>query len=525
MKNDSPVPAISGPLLPGAELPQVLWTEARRRRTVLVTIFAVIACIGLAGGLLWPKKYSASTTILVQESNIIKPLMEGRAVTTANSDRAAIAREVIFSRKIMGEVLQAGGWMDSHPDPLQQERLIENIKNRTTLTNLRENLIRIEYTDSKPERAFLVAKRLADLFILESLAAKERESREAYEFINSQVDDYRHKLTDAEDKLKAYRRANNDARPGSETDANTRISELRAQVENARMDLIEQRSKETALGGEIAGESAFSVTASREAQFRSRMAELQGELDKLLLTYTDQHPDVIRVRHQMQDLQEQAASASRRSQARRETAAPGALDPTIQINPLHTELRAKLAEIKRNAAAASARMSVSESLLQAELDRSRRIAETATELSELQRDYEVNRDIYQDLLKRRENARVSMNLDADHRGLTFNIQEPAALPLRPLGFRFVHFGLAGLGLGIALPLALLFGLARWDPRMRSPHQLEQLTGLPVLASVPTYANAIDRRRAHARDAVLVMLLVAVAAAYALALILKWASVL
>jgi polysaccharide chain length determinant protein (PEP-CTERM system associated) len=503
----------------------VLWTEARRRRTALVLIFAVIACIGLAGGLFWPKKYAASTTILVQESNIIKPLMEGRAVATGIADRAAIAREVIFSRKIMGEILQAGGWMDSRPDPLQQERIIEGIKNRTTLTNLRENLIRIEYTDSLPERAFLVTKRLADLFIQESLATKERESREAYEFIDGQVADYRKKLTDSEDNLKAFRRSNNDARPGSETDANTRISELRAQVENARMDLLEQRSKEHALGEELATESTLSVTTTREAGFRSRMAELQSELDKLLLTYTDQHPDVIRVRHQMQDLQEQAAHAQRTSQARKALAAPGELDPAVRINPLNVELRSKLNEMKRNAAAASARMSVSETLLQAELDRSRQIAETATELSELQRDYEVNRDIYQDLLKRRENARVSMNLDADHRGLTFNIQEPAALPLRPLGFRFIHFGVAGLGLGIALPLALLFGLARWDPRMRSANQLEALTGLPVLASVPTYANTIDRRTSRARDAVLLLLLAAVAAAYALALILKWASVL
>ena len=101
MKIDSPVPALGGALLPASELPQVLWKETRRWRTVMVLLFAVTAIIGLVGGFLWPKKYESSTTILVQESNIIKPLMEGRAVTTNIADRAAIAREVIFSRKIM----------------------------------------------------------------------------------------------------------------------------------------------------------------------------------------------------------------------------------------------------------------------------------------------------------------------------------------------------------------------------------------------------------------------------------------
>ena len=505
------------------ELPSILLIEARRRRLQLVLLFAAIAIIGLMLGLFWPKKYAATTTILVQESNIIKPLMEGRAVATNISDRASIAREVIFSRKIMDEILAAGGWMDHKPSALEQERIIEGIKDRTSLVNLRENLIRIEYNDSDPERAYLVTKHLADLFIQESLTNKERESREAYEFISNQVNHYREKLTDAEDKLKAYRGKNLDARPGSETDANTRIADLRNQVENARIDLVEQRSRERALMSELSKESAVTAVETREAQYRGRLAELQNELDKLLLTYTDQHPDVVRVRHQMQDLQEQVKGAKDLQQ--RQLASPSAInsDASMQYNPLHQELRSKLAEVRRNAAASQSRLGVSSSLLETELTRSQRIAESANALSELTRDYEVNRDIYQDLLKRRENARVSMNLDADHRGLTFNIQEPATLPLRPLGFRFMHFGIAGLGMGLALPLALLFGFVRWDPRIRSASELEQLTGLPVLASVPGYSNSRDRRKARVRDSLLLLLLIVVMAAYAMAFTLKMLS--
>ena len=514
---------MSGEMISSGDLPVVLWTETRRRRTALIVAFAAIAVTGLLFGVFWPKKYLASTTILVQESNIIKPLMEGRAVATGISNRASIAREVIFSRKIMGEILAAGGWMKSQPGPLAQERLIEDIKDRTVLTNLRENLIRIEYADSDPERAFLVTKKLAELFIQESLAAKERESREAYEFISKQVEEYRAKLTESEDKLKAYRSKNPDARPGSETDTNTRISDLRNHVETARMELMELRSKQGALVDQIAGESAITTVQTRELQYRRRLGDLQGELDKLLLTYTDKHPDVVRVRHQIQDLEEEVRGAQRQQQAAAGQVATR--DESVQFNPLHQELRSRLDEVKRNAAAAQARMSASESLLQSELDRSGRIANTANALSELTRDYEVNRDIYQDLLKRRENARVSMKLDADHRGLTFNIQEPAALPLRPLGFRFLHFGIAGLGLGLAFPAALLFALVRWDPRVRSVNQLEQTTGLPVLATIPTYMNSRDRQHARKRDTLLLLLLLAVIAAYAIALVLKWTSIL
>ncbi|HET6905469.1 MAG TPA: Wzz/FepE/Etk N-terminal domain-containing protein, partial [Rhodanobacteraceae bacterium] len=72
--------------------------EAKRRRLAIGILFAVIALLALALGLLWPKKYEATTTILVQENNIIKPLTEGLAAPTEVADRAGIAQEVIFSR-------------------------------------------------------------------------------------------------------------------------------------------------------------------------------------------------------------------------------------------------------------------------------------------------------------------------------------------------------------------------------------------------------------------------------------------
>jgi polysaccharide chain length determinant protein (PEP-CTERM system associated) len=432
---------------------------------------------------------------------------------------------VIFSRKILEEIVDAGGWKKSNPTPLELERIIDTIKGRISVINLRENLIQITYKDSDASRAYVVTRRLADLFISESLAAKERESSDAYKFIDSQVDIYRGKLTDAEDKLKAYRGQNADARPGSEKDSSTRIGELRTQVENARMDLMEQRSKESALVAQLSGESEITAVQTREGQYRARLSELQTQLDTLLLTYTDAHPDVIRVRHQMQDLQDQVKREEAQRAQRIAGGTPAPVDDSVQFNPLYQELRSKLAEVRRNSAATASRMSASDTLLQQELDRSRRIADSENVLSELTRDYEVNRDIYQDLLKRRENARVSMNLDADHRGLTFNVQEPAERPLRPSGLRFLHFGLAGIGAGLVLPALLLFGLARLDPRIRSAQQLERLVGVPVLATVPVYTTAADRRRERVRSALLMLLVLGVIAAYVVMFTLKSKAVL
>jgi polysaccharide chain length determinant protein (PEP-CTERM system associated) len=509
-------------MVPLNEMAPIMIAEGRRHAVALVLVFAVIALVALAVGLLWPKNYVSSTTILAQKSDIIQPLLEGRAVPTGVSDRVGIAKQVIFSRKVLADILEAGGWMASHPSPVQQDRLTESIKDNTTVASPRENLIQITYRDSDPERTFKVTQRIAELFIQESLAAKERESREAYEFINSQVEDYHKKLTDAEDNLKKYRAANADAHPGSEADTNSRISALRAGIEQARLSVMELRSTEAALTSQLSGESEVTAVQTRAGIYQAQLAELQSQLDKLLLTYTDQYPDVVRTRHQMEDLRKEIQEEENRKQDSK-AATPSALDQTAQFNPLYQELRSKLADTRRQIAASESRMSATEQLLNAELDRSRRIAASESALAELTRDYEVNRDIYQDLLKRRENARVSMNLDEEGRGLTFRIQDPAVKPLRPTGLSLMHFALAGIVLAIALPLGLLFALVRFDPRVRSARELERQIGVPVLAAVPVYATPRERGADRTRQALAILLILGVFAAYALTYWLRLAK--
>jgi len=473
----------------------IMVSEARRLRVQLVLAFALIALIGLGLGVMWPKKYSSSTTVLVQEDNIIRPLMEGRAVATGVADRARIAREVVFSRKVLNAILVEGGWTRVPLTPIETEKLVEAIRGRIRVSSPGSNLIQIDYSDSDATRAFHVARKLAELFIAESLQAKERESREAYEFIAARVDEYHRKLTTAEERLKEFRAGSLEARPGSGTDVNMRVAELRGRIETAQTEISELQMRDHSLSEQLSGEAASSASENREDQYRARAGELQAELDRLRLSYTDEYPDVVRVRHQIADLQSEIVAEN----ARRATAPAGG-EEMVVTNPLYQQLRSELSRVRSDLSALRARVSETESLLQGELDRGRRVADSEAKLAELTRDYEVNRDLYQDLLRRRENARVSMSLDAEHRGLTFRIQEPAALPLQPSGPRFLHFSLAGLALGLLAPLGVVVQLLRFDPRLRSAAALAHEVNLPVLVTVPRYQTRVLRRRERWRTA-------------------------
>lgn len=513
-------PARKDELSPG-ELATILLKEGRRRMLVLCATFAALAFLTLLVGLfVLPKNYSVSTTILAQESDIIQPLLEGRAVSTGVADRAGIARQVVYSRKVLQEILKVGGWLDSAPSDLQQDRLIEDIRNRTAITSPRPELVQITYRDNDPVRTFKVTEALASLFIKESLQNKERESREAFEFIDSQVQEYHRKLTEAERNLQDYRSRNADAQPGSAADMNTRISAMRSQVEQARMSLIEQESRQSSIAAQLSGESEVSAVQTRETLYRTRIVELQAELDRLLLSYTEEHPDVLRVRHQIADLQN---SVQLEQERRQQSGEQNRISDDARFNPLYQELRSQQSQARREVAATRSRMATAESLLQEELGRSRRIAASESALAELTRDYEVNREIYQDLLRRRENARVSMGLDRENRGLTLRVQDPAIMPLRSTGLRFAHFAAAGLLLAIALPIGLLVLLVKFDPRIRSQRLIEQRSGYPLLTTIPPYRTRRERRREVTHMMVSASLVASVGLVFALTYAYKLAN--
>jgi len=477
------------------QLIRVISNEAFHNRKTVVTIFIVVYIAMVALGLAWPKVYTAYTSIVVEEKKVIQPLMQGAAVATDVADRARLAREVIYGRKIMDQILEYAGWMKNNLTPAEHDKIIKRITDKTIITNIGRDIIKIEYSDNDPERAFKTTQKFADLFISETLRAKSAESQSAYDFINKQTEAYHEKLTKAEEQLKDFRTANLDARPGSEADIALRLNQLQDRIQHATQDLKEAEVRKDSLEKQISGEAEVASTLSREGQFRSRIAELQSRLETLRLSYRDTYPDIVQLKHQIEDLN-QAIAEDQQQRAAAKASGRVVLNEGMINNPLYQQLKQELSQTKVNIEMLNTRIAEAKRTLAQELELGKRVHGGEAELSELTRDYQVNRDIYQDLLRRRENARVSMNLDIDTQGLAIKIQEPARLPRQPSGLRFLHFIIGGLVLGIALPVGMLFTRAYLDPRIRVGEVISEKRKLPLLAVVPQLWTPSETQMLH-----------------------------
>jgi len=464
-----------------------LMYDLYRLRYIVITGFAIINVVAVAVGLGWPKTYTASSTIFVEEKNIIQPLMENAAVATTVVDRARMARETLFSRRIMEQVMAIGGWTQPDASDLEKEKAGDIVAKKTAVINVGKNLVKVEVRDNDPQRAFLTTKAFADIFIKESLGTQTQESQAAFEFIDKQVKEYHDKLTGAESSLKEFRSQHVDARPGTEAAVSARIATLQAAIEKSSLDLKEAQIRKASIEKQLSGEAEVTASVTREGQLVARAAELQGQLDTLRLSYHDTYPDIIRFKQQIADIKEQIIEERRRREVARNQPRSGdqpVVDDSVRINPIYQRLRSELLTTNTEIETLSTRLNESKKRMEEEISRARRVHGGEAILAELTRDYEVNRDIYQDLLRRREKARVSMNLNQDKQGLTVRIQEPAALPLQPSGLRFMHFVIIGLLLGAVVPPGLLFAWQQVNPWVRSPLLISDKLRLPVLSVVP-----------------------------------------
>ena len=505
----------------------VVAKEAKRRSFWLAAVFATIALLALLIGWDAPKQFTSSTTMLVEEASNIEPLLKGRTAPSNNAanviDRAGVARQVAFSSRVMEDILKTGGWYQKDMDPVEKLQLIDQITASTEIENPDKNLklVKISYTDSDPQRAQKITQRFAQLIIEESHRTEERESRAAFTFLDSQVKDYHKRLTDAENKLAAYRKAHPEVMMGDQEDVTRRITTLRTELDRSMMDYADQSSRAGAWQSHLARESRMAVTQARPNALRGQLNTLYAERDKLSGTVTAQHPDMRAINNQIAAAERQLRSGGGPAVG---TAASAAMSPE------YTGVRTQAAEAAGMRSASASRLSVGQRLIKEELDRLTRVATLGGELANLTRNFELNRTLYQDLAERRENARLAMNLDAQKGGLNFRVQEPANLPVRSEGVSLTHFATGGLALAVAAPLLLLFGWVRFDPRVRTASQIETVSGLPVLGTIPagpgprhggyataggSGATAVDRKSRWT-----VPLLLAVPVAYALAMILR-----
>ncbi len=465
-----------------------------KRRFCAIT-FALISISIVLVGLRWPKTFESTTTLLWDTSQVIKPLLEGTAITNTGIEQQQIAREVIFSNKNLETLIQKAELnVDARGNEMSDrdiEILKSELRSKIVIQKGKNGILGISHKNPSAEEAYLVVSIISKLFIEEITQNKKDESFKAYQFIQSQVDDYQKKLNQINENIIDFKSKNLEVQVDSTQGVNNRIGVLNGQIEAATLELREATIQRDSLLEQLLIESQKS-TAREVVQVRNeRLVNLENQLSQLRLSYTDTYPDIVQIMEQIKYLKENIEQYSSQEESQ---AGPGDDSDTGLIrSELYNILKRQVADQETTIKTLQARKSDLEGRFEQEIERSSEVNFVFSKLEELSRDQKVTKQLYDKLLIKLENARVSLNLELESAGSLFKVQEPPIIPLVPQGLRFLHFAIASLVLGLGIPIGGIIGILLIDPRLRDGDSLDSSDDLPVLGQVPSYKTPAESR--------------------------------
>ena len=434
-----------------------------------------------------PDKYEASARIYVDTQSILKPLMSGLAIEPNVDQQIMVLSRTLISRPNIEKLVRMAD-LDLNIDSKQaQEALVDALmKDLTIKSTSRDNLYTLAYSDAQPERAKRVVQSLVSIFVESSLGDKRKDTDSAIKFIDDQIQVYQKKLEEAENRLKEFKLKNIALQTGDGKDYFGRISEISAALASSRLELREAENSRDALKRQLLGEEPVLLLDTPEMTSAISIPEIDGRidvlkrnLDGLLQRFTEKHPDVIGTRRMINELEEQ----KRAEIATRQKVAPTSPASLTNNNPVYQQLKVSLAESEATVASLTVRVAEYQARYDQLKDAVKMIPQIEAELTQLNRDYDVNKKNYESLVARRESATMSGEMDTSTATVDFRLIDPPRVAPQPVSPNRLLLLPLTLVLAIAAGLAIPFAASQIRPILFDARALRDLTGLPLLGTV------------------------------------------
>lgn len=458
----------------------------------------IIGAISVVIVLRLPDKYEASARIYVDTQSILKPLMSGLAVQPNLDQQIMILSRTLISRPNVEKLIRMADLDLNIKSKSEQEQLVDGLMSQLKINSTsRDNLYTLSYSNEQPERAKRVVQSLASIFVESSLGGKRKDMDSAKKFIDEQIQTYQKKLEEAENRLKEFKLKHISLQTGGGIDYFGRVGDAVEALEQAKLDLREAENSRDAIKRQIVGEDPVLLPDTEEDAAGVSMPEIDGRiellkrsLDGLLTRYTDLHPDVINARRMIKELEEQKREeiiARNKSMASRPAT-------VINSNPVYQQLKVSLAESEATVASLRARVNEYQSRYN-QLKRSMNmVPQIEAELTQLDRDYDINKKNYESLVARREAADMSGEMDSASAAVDFRLIDPPRVSPRPVYPNRLLLLPLTLVLALAAGFFASFAASQIRPVFFDSRALREETGLPLLGNISRETKGVEIRK-------------------------------
>jgi uncharacterized protein involved in exopolysaccharide biosynthesis len=513
-----------------------------RRRGLLVALAGVLALgAGLAAAFFWPAVYRSTATILIEDQEIPRDLVRS-TVSSVAEERIQVISQQIMTRATLMQIAEKYGLYRKERRYLTDEEVTDRMRRDVKVETIvaegkgrfggRGSTIafKLSYENPVPAKAQQVANELVTLYLNENVRTRRQRADEATAFFRDEAERIGRQIDAIEAKLAAFKRANAGRLPEL-LQVNMQMRE-RAQDEldalERRLQTLDDRRVYLESQLTLLKESA-PLPAAGTLDPEQRLRLLRNQYASLSGIYAASHPDLVRMRREIEALEkstgaaplpdpkalEEAKNELARLSDRYSAGHPDVVRQQKKVAALEAEA-AQPAQAKKpdNPAYVSFAAQIESVKLEAEsLKRRReelrgRIASYNARLEEtpaveqayrdLVRDHENAVTKYKDIRAKQMEAQVALELEKDRKGERFSLIDPPQYPEKPAQpdrrklLALALMGSAGAGAGAGMLAESL------NRSVKSARALMALLDAPLLGVLPRARTAEERRRRRRR---------------------------
>lgn len=526
----------------------------RRRQNSILVISAVILAISVLVALLWPPVYRSTATILIEEQEVPPDLVRS-TITSYATQRIQQINQRVMTRANLTQIIEKYNLYRSERRYKTTEEILENMRGDIKLDTLSAEVVdprtgrptsatiafTLAFDGESPDVAQRVANELTTLYLNENLRNRTEKATETYSFLTAEADKLKEHITELEKQLALFKEKNADRLPELAT-LNIQLRE-RAEVElrDVKSQLRSLDERKFYLEGQLAQINPLTPTMGADGQQIldpvTQLKTLRSQYISASAKYAPDHPDVVRLRREIDGLEQQTGSIDSSTEQAKELAAlrtelaaakekysaehPDVVRltravaaqeeglknrPTPEMtigrqkpdNPAYLTMQAQLEGIKSQIQALSAQRDA----LTARLEKYERSLQETPQVERqylvLSRDYENSVRRYQEIKAKQMEAEVGQELEKERKGERFSLIDPPQLPEEPVKPNRPAIIILGLMLSLGGGLGFVAVAESMDSSVRGVRGATELFNAPPLSVIPYLRNSTDKARAEKR---------------------------
>jgi len=522
-----------------------------RRKVAIILTGLLVFILGLVTALVWPPTYKSSATILIKEQDIPSELVRS-TVTSYAAQRIETISQRVMTRPNLMEIIDKYNLYSDDLKRKTTEEVLEDMREDINLNMISAEVMdprtgrpgvatiafTLSYFGDSPGSTQKVAGELTSLFLAENIRTRKEKASETLQFLTDETSKLETRIAEAEKKLAEFKEQNAESLPEMNAMNLTILNRTESELMNTESELRGLNERKFYLQSQLSMINPLTNMRSSTGESIldpvSRLKALESELASLSARYSSEHPDIIKIKREIDGLKAQTGSSDSSDEAaklltqkRGELAGltekysadhPDVISLSKQVeelenqlqaspqqaenvamslnpeNPAYISVQTQLQTVESNIeslAARKARLKAKVQQLEKHIARSPQVEK---DYQVLVREHQNALARFQDIKARQMEAEIGQELEKESKGESFVLIDPAQYPEKPvkpnrIAIIFLSFIFAmASGLGVAILKEAL------DSSVRGVSGVTKMLTAAPLAVIPLIYNTYDLRR-------------------------------